>query len=222
MTKRIWEKFWERFFKENKDKICFGKVIFDYSKPDRDIVQLVKLFKKEKVKNILDIGCGEGRNCRYLAQKGFNVTGIDISKLAIKIARKKAKQSNLKIKYIVGDMKKLPSIFPENYFDAVISTQTIFHGTIKDIRKTIEGIRKVTKNGGLVFVTLQPVRGNEYRMGKKIEKGTYISYAGEDKGEIHHFFTKEEIKKEFKKFKILKIFLNKNSNYWYCLFRNQK
>ena len=35
----------------------------------------------------LDIGCGAGRNCLYLQKKGFNVTGIDYSPLAIKVCK---------------------------------------------------------------------------------------------------------------------------------------
>jgi len=48
-----------------------------------------KKIKKQKGK-ILDIGCGNGRDSFFFNQKGYNVTGIDISKKAI--------QKNSKIK----------------------------------------------------------------------------------------------------------------------------
>ncbi len=212
MAKKVWDEF---FKKENNSK-KFGKHIFDYSKPDKDIVRLVSFLKKERVKKILDLGCGNGRNSNFLAAKNFNIVGIDNSKLAIK----KAKHENRKVKYLFADMKKLP--FREDFFDAVISTQTIFHGLLKNIRKTIREIKKVTKSNGLVFITLQPMKGNKYRMGKKLEKGTYISTDGDDKGEVHHFFAKAEILKEFQDFDFIDFHLERNLNYWYILMRNKK
>lgn len=212
MTKKVWD----NFFKKANDAKEFGKHIFDYSNPDKDIVDLVSILKKGNVKKILDLGCGNGRNGNFLSIKKFSVVGVDNSKLAIQ----KAKHRRGKVKYLLADMKKLP--FREDFFDAVISTQTIFHGLLRDIRKTIKEINRVTKDNGLIFITLQPVKGNKYRMGKKLEKGTYISSAGDDKGEIHHFFTKTEILKEFKNFDFIDFHLEKDLNYWYILVRNRK
>lgn len=212
MTKRVWD----QFYKRQKLSKKFGKYIFDYSKPDKDIIRLAPFFKKEKINKILDLGCGEGRNSRFLSGKGFEVIGVDISKIAIQ----KAKKADNKAKYLNANMKKIP--FQKDFFDAIISIQTIFHEQINGIRKTIREISRVTKNQGLVFITLQPVRGNESFMGKKLENGTYIASKGDDKGEIHHFFTKSEILKEFKNFDFIKLYLKPKLNYWYILLKNQK
>lgn len=210
MTKKIWD----NFFENNRSTKKFGRYFFDYSKPDQDIVDLVPVLKRKKMIKILDIGCGEGRNSRFLSDEHFEVVGIDISKIAIQKAKK---FDNSRTKYLVADMRELP--FFDNSFDAVISIQTIFHGCLRDIRKTINEILRVTKKSGLIFLTLQPIKGNEYRMGKKLETNTYISNSGDDKGEIHHFFDQKEILKEFSKFKIIDLHLEQKNNYWYLLMK---
>ena len=48
---------------------------------------LSKLIDGQNYKNALDVGCGEGRLCRFLAQKGIKATGIDPTKSLIARAR---------------------------------------------------------------------------------------------------------------------------------------
>jgi len=209
-------KIWDKFYNEEKIIKTFGKTMFDYSKPDSDIVELVKVFKKEKVKKILDLGCGSGRNCRFLSSKGFAVVGMDISKAAIKQARNEGGE----IEYLVADMKKIP--FLTDSFDALVSTQTIFHDRLQEIKQTINEIGRVVKNKGLIFITLQPVKGNKHRMGERLEPNTYISNGGDDKGEVHHFFIKAEILKVFNEFEFIDLHFVESNNYWYLLLRNTK
>lgn len=205
------KKIWDSFFKQDSLVKSFGNTCFDYSKPDKDVVNLATRLEQNGLKTILDLGCGEGRNARYLTSKGFAVHGIDLSREAIKMAKSQDSSSN----YFVGDMKKLP--YPDDFFDCTISTQTIFHGTISEIRQTIREIFRVNRKGSLIFITLQPIEGNEYRMGRKLEKNTYISNNGADKGEVHHFLDRKEILNEFSNFKILDLHLYARQNYWYLL-----
>lgn len=71
----------------------------------------IELCGRDK-KTILDIGCGAGRFCIPLAEKGMDVTGIDYSQEMIKMAEELLKKYNekkgrfLKIKYICGDFIK--------------------------------------------------------------------------------------------------------------------
>ena len=55
---------------------------------------------------ILDLGCGPGLYASLLAQKGFSVTGIDISQGSISYAKKKAAEENLQIDYYCADYIK--------------------------------------------------------------------------------------------------------------------
>ena len=77
--------------------------------PQADTLRFLKFLKKEekyKVEDraILDLGCGTGRNSNYLADKGNNVIGIDVSRKALEIARTRARDIGVNVDYRLGDI----------------------------------------------------------------------------------------------------------------------
>ena len=52
----------------------------------------------------LDLGTGEGRNAIYLAERGWDVTGVDLSDVAVAQARKNAAARGVKLNTIVADL----------------------------------------------------------------------------------------------------------------------
>jgi len=206
---------WDKAFKKE------GKI---FVKPERDIPKVAKLFKKAGVKKVLDLGCGSGRHLIYLAKRGFNVYGIDISKHGIKIAKDWLKKKRLKACLEIGDFyKKLP--FKDNYFDAVISIAALHHGKIGDIRKLINEMKRILKPKGLIFITAHkklPKRKipKEKLFGiKYIAPRTYVILGGPEKGGIHYNFNKKILKREFRDFEFLKLWLEPSH---YCLFGKLK
>lgn len=73
---------------------------------------------------------GAGTNTVYLAKKGFQVTGIDISSKAVEYARKKADQANVEIKFMVQNFLDLP--FEDEEFDFVFDRGCFHHVKIED------------------------------------------------------------------------------------------
>lgn len=55
----------------------------------------------------LDIGCGTGTNAIYLARHGFEVVGVDVAWLAIRRARRKARQAGVAATFYAGDILRL-------------------------------------------------------------------------------------------------------------------
>jgi len=99
-----------------------------------EIPDLASLFRKEKVKDVLDIGYGTGEHDIALAQEGFNVTGIESSSLMSKAANEKLQKLPEKIrrnlvflngKYVevLSDKKEVfqAAIFMGNAFPHLVS-----------------------------------------------------------------------------------------------------
>ncbi len=69
---------------------------------------LEKEFGYDKSLRILDVGCGTGRHAIELTKRGYNVTGIDLSKSQLKRATEKAAAEGLSITFIQHDARNLP------------------------------------------------------------------------------------------------------------------
>lgn len=65
----------------------------------------------------LDVGCGEGADAIWLALRGWTVTAIDVSDVALSRARAAAKLAGADVEWMCGDA--LEAAFPEGLFDLV-------------------------------------------------------------------------------------------------------
>lgn len=103
-------------------------------------------------KKVLDIACGTGNYSIALAQKGHDVTSIDLDSEMIQRLRTKANAISLPINAMVEDMMKIDSI--GNDFDLVfcIGNSLVHLQSIKDIDSFIQSARKtLTDNGKLII-----------------------------------------------------------------------
>ncbi len=95
----------------------------------------------------LDLACGTGRHSRYIHSRGYQVTGIDLSKRNIKLASAHEEDG---LEFYIQDMRKP---FRRNYFNYVLNLFTSF-GYFDDVRDNVRVIRSVKsslkKNG--IFV----------------------------------------------------------------------
>ncbi|KPV64676.1 MAG: hypothetical protein AOA65_0892 [Candidatus Bathyarchaeota archaeon BA1] len=103
---------------------------------------------------VLDAGCGNGYLCRLLAKRGAKVTGIDISRRYIEIAKKREEESPLGVDYHVGSVCNLV-MFPDEGFDAVVSNMVLMD--VHDLDKAMKEFHRVLKSEGrLVFSIMHP------------------------------------------------------------------
>ena len=72
-------------------------------------------------KTILNLGCGTGKHDCILAEKGYHITGVDLSETMIEKAKENAKFANSDIEFIYGDVRNIKL---NKKFDVVIS---LFH-----------------------------------------------------------------------------------------------
>jgi len=100
----------------------------------------------EKLK-ILDIGCGGGLLCEPLKRLGGQVTGIDVSKNNIEVAKTHAKEMNLNINYICTSPENL---MLENKFDVILNMEVVEH--VSNIDFFIQNCYKLSEKNGIMFV----------------------------------------------------------------------
>jgi len=119
-----------------------------------DVVDFLNLRKNAKV---LDLACGPGRHSISLAQKGFDVTGIDYSSSALSIAKELATENNVKVSFLKKDMRNFNL---NKKFDAVFLLGNSFgYFSDDENEKVINNISKHLKdNGFLVIHTINPVQ----------------------------------------------------------------
>lgn len=96
---------------------------------------------------VLDIGCGGGFTCEYIAQRRAIVSGIDQSSKCIEQANLHGIANKLKIDYRHGYAENLP--YPDNSFDVVICVDVLEH--VADVDKTLMEIYRVLDRGGFFF-----------------------------------------------------------------------
>ena len=82
-----------------------------------------KLVAPQPGAKILDVGCGRGRHAIAMAQRGYKLTGIDLSEKSIAAARERARAENLDICFEVMDMR-VP--YCSGCFDGVVNLFTAF------------------------------------------------------------------------------------------------
>ena len=95
--------------------------------------------------NVLDVGCGGGFTCEFLAQRGAIVHGIDQSYHCITKAKEHAAFSELAIAYQHSHSESLP--YEANSFDVVTCADVLEH--VADLRQTLAEIHRVLKPGGM-------------------------------------------------------------------------
>jgi len=105
---------------------------------------------------VLDLCCSSGRYALNLAKKGFNVTGVDISPIAIKQAKKTAEKTNLKnrVEFLVGDARKVSKLLEKKEsFDAIINTGTSIGYYDDDTDKSIiRQLNKLASSNGVLVI----------------------------------------------------------------------
>lgn len=111
------------------------------------------LFIKDNIESlkqgtVLDLACGDGRNSIYLAREGFQVTGVDFSKEALKRLKMFAKEESLEVKTIVKDVDEREEVLSLGKFDNIVISN--FKPRV-EIFKTLPDL--LNKDGRIILVS---------------------------------------------------------------------
>ena len=143
---------------------------------------------------VLDVGCGGGYTCEFLAQRGAIVTGLDPSAACIEAAKHHGAATGLAIDYQVGAGESLP--FEDNCFDVVTCVDVLEH--VKSPAETVTEIGRVLKPGGLFcFDTINRTWWSRWLMIwlledllRQIPRGIHDWHKFVTPEELHQFLTR--------------------------------
>lgn len=192
--------YYEKYWREESGDASFQDIpVWENMEDLKDML----LFFKEAINGkILDAGCGAGDWVFNLSQlpQVTHVTGVDISRNAVKecLKRAKTKKMSKKVNFVNSPMTKLP--FKKNYFDNIFSIAVLEH--MLDVDKTFTEFNRVLKRGGHIGVLTV-----DFNLLKMIIIGTFFFEKYFDPRSPHiRFFTKNTLKRLFEEhgFKVKK------------------
>jgi SAM-dependent methyltransferase len=130
--------------------------VYDPLDPDRsDLDVYVALAGELGARSVLDVGCGTGTFALLLADRGFEVVGVDPALASLNVAR--AKPGAERVRWLHGDATSLPPL----QVDLATMTGNVAQAIVRDTdwQATLAGIHAALRDGGrLVFETRDPAR----------------------------------------------------------------
>ncbi|WP_347066710.1 class I SAM-dependent methyltransferase [Flavobacterium sp. WV_118_3] len=180
--------FWEASFVDKKEMWGFT--------PAQSTVMTNDFFVSQALKNILVPGIGYGRNAQLFRENGMTVTGIEISKTAIEIARKHYDDT---LKIFHGSVTDMP--FDHQKYDGIFCYALIHLLDEEERKKLIRDCYDQLEEGGYMIFTMITKEAATYGTGK---------YLGPDRYEIIDgvtlfFYDLESVHREFDPFGLFDI-----------------
>jgi SAM-dependent methyltransferase len=175
-----------------------------FDSPAPVVHHVAEVLQEHGCRHVVDLGCGSGRHSVFLAQRGFDVIGIDSSPSALELARNWHADERLPARLVRADMR-LPLPLISRVCDAVISTQVIHHARLATVRGTAREIARILRPGGVLFVSV-PSRTVVEETFLEVEPSTFVPTTGKEAGLPHHIFSADELASLFPGFDVLELY----------------
>lgn len=196
--------FWESSFVEKQEMWGFD--------PAHSAVLTNDFFVKKSVKNILIPGIGYGRNARIFRDNGIAVTGIEISKTAIELARK---HYGPDMTIYHGSVTDMP--FDNSRYDGIFCYALIHLLDAGEREKLISDCYHQLSEGGYMIFTAISKAAHTYGKGKFVSRDRYEIFDGVKM----FFYDRESIHAEFDRAGLFEI-VDVDENYPFFLIKCRK
>ena len=134
---------------EWNDRYAAGETPWDSGAPSAELQQLLTQFGIAPCRT-LEIGCGTGTNAVYLAQRGFDVTGVDVAPSAIEQAQEKASSASVSIDFRVVDLTDPPASFLQLPPFEFVFDRGVYHVIRRHaLDGLLDTLARVTRSGSL-------------------------------------------------------------------------
>ncbi|MFX0082525.1 MAG: class I SAM-dependent methyltransferase [Candidatus Hodarchaeota archaeon] len=161
--------------------------------PSQSALYALKLFKRYNIQNILIPGSGYGRHTKFFSEHDYIVIGVEISEIAIEIAKKFDSQTKF-FNYSILELELI-----DVKFDAIYCFNTL-HLFLKDERFLfLKNCFNQLNTNGFIFFTVFSEKESSFGKGKVLEINTFESKPGRPT----HYFTENDLVDHFKDFKII-------------------
>jgi len=158
--------FWETF-----EPLLFSQQRLSSAR--EQVEKIEKLLQIQADARILDLPCGNGRHSIELAERGYDVIGVDRTGQYIEAAKAKAEQRNLNPEFVVGDMREY--CLPDS-FDVILNLFGSFgYFDDTDNRKVAENMVASLRPGGQFLIET---------MGKEILARDFIERDWSEQGDL--------------------------------------
>ena len=115
---------------------------------------LINSFIKYELKKVIEVGVGEGTPLVKLAKAGMDVSGFDVSKKMVKVAKSNFKKNSLQPSKIswgdIQDPMTYPNHLSEGKFDGLLAMGVMPH--VRNDEFVLKNMRNMVREGGRVFI----------------------------------------------------------------------
>ena len=194
---------------KNQKKV-WNKISDEWANYRTEPLQIVKDFLKNKKGNILDLGCGSGRN--MINKKNTKFYGIDVSNKMIKQTERSARRKGIDCELKYAPAHNIP--YQKNFFDATIYIATLHCLTTKKKReKSLKELNRVLKPNAQALIS---VWGRGQKRIKNKQKESLIPWTIKNKKHyrFNYIYDIDELLNEINNsgLKFVKIWEDKNIN----------
>lgn len=187
---------WEKSY-ENRDNFVFYpheeviRFVSKYIRKRTGLNEYVDVAPHEKGKRVLDLGCGIGRHVVYCHEMGLEAYGIDLSEVAIKVAREWAVQkqfANPQDLILQGDIISLP--WGNNFFDYAVSHGVLDSMPFEIAKSACIELARAMLVGGLFYCDL--ISGDDSQHAREFS-GEEVVNTAHELGTIQLYFNMGKI-----------------------------
>ncbi len=108
-------------------------------------------------RRIVDLGCGTGASVRWLANRGYNITGVDHSPSMLKIARQSITNTGLSFQLYEGDIRAVGNLHD---IDLIMALDVLNElNSLRDLEAVFNAVGKLLSPGKLFVFDLHTIEG---------------------------------------------------------------
>ena len=151
--------FWNHLWSSDENRPFWTRV-------DPEVAKLVATTSPQDRPDVLDSGCGLGRNAIAFSQAGYRVTAVDLSEKAVGYVQMRAAELGLTISTQLGHFTD--DAFDRETFDVVLAVNVIYHGLPDDFARAVALVHNWLRPRGLFYFTCPTLEDGDYGTGTNV------------------------------------------------------